>query len=191
MRKVWLSTAFCLLLTACGGRTLSKNHAQDLILRLPEQALQKEDVEVVYLRQVSGSEAIAETRLNAAFRLEKTGGDWIVREVRLGHGQWEKVSNLLQTLEAVKTAETCQMLERIVEAIRKYREANGSLPAFDDYVSLSDLLSPKFLIPLIRLDSWRNALAAEHRDSTSILIRSAGPDAKHGTKDDIVRNFPP
>jgi hypothetical protein len=170
---------------------VNKGHAEDLILRLPQQTLEKKDVEVVYLRQVSGSEAIVETRLNTAFRLEKTGGDWVVREVRLGHGEWEKVSNLLQTLETVKTAETKEMLERIAEAIRKYQAANGSLPPFTDYVSLSDVLSPTFLTPLIRLDSWRQPLAAERRDSNSIVIQSAGPDGKHGTQDDIRRTFPP
>jgi len=191
MRILYFFPALCLFLTACGGRTLNKGHAQDLILRLPQQALQKEDVEVVYLRQETGSEAIVETRLNTAFRLERTGGDWVVREVRLGHGEWEKVSNLLQTLEAVKTAETREMLERIAEAIGKYQAANSSLPIFTDYVSLSDLLSPKFLTPLIRLDSWRRPLTAERRGSNSIVIQSAGSDGKHGTQDDIVRTFPP
>jgi hypothetical protein len=98
---------------------------------------------------------------------------------------------LLQTLETVKTAETKEMLERIAEAIRKYQAANGSLPPFTDYVSLSDVLSPTFLTPLIRLDSWRQPLAAERRDSNSIVIQSAGPDGKHGTQDDIRRTFPP
>jgi hypothetical protein len=83
------------------------------------------------------------------------------------------------------------MLERIGEAIAKYQASNGSLPVFTDYVSLSDLLSPEFLTPLIRLDSWRRPLAAERRDSSSIVIQSAGPDGKFGTGDDIVRTFPP
>jgi hypothetical protein len=109
----------------------------------------------------------------------------------LGHGLWEKVSNLVQTLEAIKIEETRQLCDRIAEAIRGYQEANGTLPVFKDYIGLSDLLSPRYLTPLIRLDAWNRSLGAERTDSNSIVIRSAGPDGRFGTKDDIIRTFPP
>jgi hypothetical protein len=179
-----------MLLTACGGRTITANLARDSIADFSREALEKQDVDVVKVIQVSGSEAIVETRLTAAFRFEKVGGQWVVREVRLGHGQWEKVSNLLQALEAVRIEETRKSLDRIAEAILKFREINGSLPPFKDYVSLSDLLSPAYLTPLIRLDAWRQPLAAEHLDANTILLLSAGPDGKFGTRDDIRRTVP-
>ena len=188
---MYLSIAALAFLSACGGRSLSPGDARDSIARLPAQALQKEDIDVVGVRQVTKSEAIVESKINAAFRLEKTQGHWVVREVRLGHGQWESIRNLTQALQQVKVAETQAMLEKIAGAIQKYREANGSLPPFKDYVSLSDLLSPKYMTPLIRLDSWRQPLAAEHLASGAILIRSAGPDGEFGTEDDICRSFPP
>jgi hypothetical protein len=178
-------------LTACGGRKISNSLAEDLIVRLPQEALQKEDVEVVNVNQVGGTEAIVETRLKTAFRFEKVEGEWIIREVRLGHGQWEQVENLSRTLETVRTEETQKMLDQIAEAIRKYQESSGSLPVFKDYVSLSDLLSPRFLIPLIRLDAWMQPLGAQLLDSDSILLWSAGPDKKPHTSDDIRRTFPP
>ena len=152
---------------------------------MPQSALEKEDVEVVKVTQISGAEAIAETQLKTAFRLEKVKGTWIVREVRLGHGQWEKVSNLAAALEAVKTDETRKMLDQVAEAIRKYRESTGNLPVFKDYIALSDQLSPQYLTPLIRLDSWRQPLEAERPNAKTILLRSAGPDGKFGTADDI------
>ena len=179
-----------LLLTACGGRSINKNMTRDLIMGLPEEHLEEKDIEILNLTQVSGSEAIAETRLRTAFRLEKVRGMWVVREVRLGQGQWEKVSNLLQTLEKVKTEETGAMLDRIAEAILRYRKENLNLPVFVDYIGLSDLLSPKYLSPLIRLDAWRRPLAAERTGSGEILLRSAGPDGQFGTDDDIRRNVP-
>jgi hypothetical protein len=178
-----------LLTVGCGARSMNRGLARDLIIQIPGEMLEKEDIEVVNVTQVGGSEAIAQTNVKAAFRLEKVRGNWVVREVRLGHGQWEKVSNLVQTLEAVKTQETREMLDRIAEAIRKYQEANGALPVFSDYIGLSDLLSPRYLTPLIRLDSWRNPLGAE-RAPTSVVLRSAGPDGRFGTKDDIIRTFP-
>jgi len=190
MRYAILLTAI-LSLTACGGRTIDANLARDLIEGIPQEALEKQDVEVVTVTQVGGSEAIVETRLKAAFRFERVQGKWVVRDVRIGHGQWEKISNLLQTLEALKTEQTRKSLDRIAEAILKYREANGSLPVFKDYVSLSDLLCPTYLTPLIRLDAWERPLAAERPDKNMILLRSAGPDGKFGTGDDILRTVPP
>lgn len=180
-----------LLLTACGRRTIDANRARDLIIGTPQEVLEKEDVEVAFVRQVGGSEAIIETRLKAAFRLEKVQGRWIVREVRVGHGQWEKIGNLSKTLEAVRTEETRKSLDQIAEAILKYRESNGRMPVFKDYISLSDLLSPKYLTPLIRLDAWRRPLEVERPDADTILLRSAGPDGKFGTADDIRRTVPP
>ncbi len=179
-----------LSLTACGGRSMNKHLARDLIGEIPQETLKKKDVEVVGITQTSGSEAIVETTLKTAFRLEKNRGVWVVREVRLGHGQWEKVDNFVRTLEEIKAAETREMLGRIAEAIGKYRESNGTLPAFKDYVSLSDALAPKYLTPLIRLDAWRRPLQAERTGPDSIVIRSAGSDGKFGTKDDIIRTFP-
>jgi hypothetical protein len=179
-----------LLLTACGGRLMNKNLARDLIIDLPGESLEKEDVEVLKIVQVSGSEAIAQTALKASFRIEKSKGKWIVREVRLGHGQWEKVDNLMQALERVKRAETGEMLDRISEAVGKYREANGRLPSFKDYIALSDLLSPRHLTPLLRLDSWRRPFGAETTQQNSIVIRSAGPDGRFYTDDDLSRVIP-
>jgi hypothetical protein len=176
-----------LLLSGCGGRTMNPGLARSLIMEIPKDTLEKSDVQVLTITQVSGSEAIAETKVETAIRFEKVDGKWVVREIRLGHGQWEKVSNLALTLEKVKVEETGQMLDRIADAIRKYREANGSLPSFEDYIGLSDQLSPTFLTPLIRLDSWRKPLWAERTGSNAIMVRSAGPDGRYFTDDDIIR----
>lgn len=191
MRILGLLCALTLFMQACGGRTLHTDNAREAILRTPGEILQKEDVEVVHIRHVGSAEAVVETRLRTAFRMEKVKGRWVVREVRIGSGQWEKVDDLARTLEAVKAEETRRALDRIAEAIRRYRETHGRLPVFQDYVSLSDLLSPAFLTPLIRVDSWNRPLEADRRGPDSILIRSAGPDGRHGTSDDILRTFPP
>jgi len=177
------------LLSGCASRSITNDLARDRILEIPAGALEKEDIEVWKITRVGGSEAIAETRLKTAFRLEKVNEEWTVREVRIGHGQWEKVSNLVESLEAVKVDETKQMLDRIAAAIIDYRGSNGTLPVFKDYVDLSDQLSPKYLTPLIRLDSWRQPLSAERKDYTTIVLQSAGPDGKHGTDDDIRKTI--
>lgn len=190
MRKAYLLISI-LFLTSCGGPTLNAKLARNLIVDMPQEVFAKEDVEVVNVRQVTRTEAIAETRLKTAIRYEKVGDEWAIREVRLGHGQWEKVGNLLQALETVKVEETRKILGRIAEAVLKYQETNDSLPVFDDYIALSDLLSPKYLTPLIRLDAWRRPLGAEASAANTIRLWSAGPDGKDGTDDDIRKTISP
>jgi hypothetical protein len=187
--RIWYCLTFILISTACGGGQLGKHTARNLIAEIPDESLQKEDVDVVRVTQVSGSEAVVETRLKTAFRLERVRGKWVVREVRLGHGQWEKVNNLIQTLDFVKAEETRKMLDTIAEAVERYRGEHGNLPVFRDYIGLSDLLSPKYMTPLIRLDAWRRPFEAELKGPGQIVIRSAGPDGKLGTSDDVVKTI--
>ena len=172
------------MLSACGGRNLGSGNARSIIISIPQEALEKEDVEVVEVSQTSGSEAIVETKLKTAFRLERVHGKWEVREVRLGHGQWEKVSNLEETLGRVRIEETQKLLDQLAVSIQLYRKGNGALPEFKDYISLSDLLSPRFMTPLIRLDAWRRPFGAE-RQKNSIILWSVGPDGISGSADDI------
>jgi hypothetical protein len=180
-----------LLLTACGGRKMNATIAADAIAGIPGVSWEKKDVEITNIHQSLGSEAIAETRIPAAFRLEKDRGKWVVREVRFGQGQWETLGNIERALEMVRIEGTRSLLDRIAEAIRKYHESKGRLPVFQDYISLSDLLSPVYLDPLIRLDAWRRPLEAFPQDSKGILLQSAGPDGRFGTSDDISKVVAP
>jgi hypothetical protein len=180
---------YALLSAGCAARSINNSLAQKAIADLPQGALGKKDVDVLKLTRVGRTEAIAETQLKTAFRLEKVKGEWIVREVRLGHGQWEKIRSLSEALEKVKIEQTKMMLDRIAEAIQKYRENTGTMPDFGDYVTLSDQLSPKYMTPLIRLDAWRQPLQAGHPDANSILILSAGPDGRFFTSDDIQKTI--
>jgi hypothetical protein len=198
MKKKYLPIAVLLLIllfqtalfqTSCGGGGINAKHARNLIVDTPQVVFEKEDVEVVNVRQITRTEAIAETRLKTAIRYEKVGNEWVIREVRLGHGQWEQVSSLVQALETVKAEETRKMLDRIAEAVLKYQETNKDLPAFNDYIGLSDLLSPKYLTPLIRLDAWRRPLGAERVSANTIHVWSAGSDGKEGTEDDIRKTI--
>lgn len=182
--------AIVLVASACGKKQVNPGLAADRIARTPGLALQKEDVEVVKVTQVSGSEAVVETRLQAAFRMERRDGEWMVRELRLGHGQWEKVETLSRALDRVKSEETARTLDRVAEGIGLYRRTHGRLPAFEDYVALSDLLTPDYVTPLVRLDSWRRPLAALKTESGGILLRSAGPDGRFSTPDDIQKTVP-
>ena len=176
--------AFLLLLSACGGRKINDTLARNLIVGMNGDAMHKSDVEIVNVRQISSSEAVAETRTRVAFRFENDKNVWRIREMRIGHGQWESVENVEQALNQVKAEETRELLARVAEAIQKYREANQRFPAFKDFVDLSDQLSPRFMTPLVRLDAWQRPFEALMSGS-DIMLRSAGPDGIMGNHDDI------
>jgi hypothetical protein len=182
--KHCLLLAFLLLLSACGGRKMNDTLARNLIVGMNSEVMRKSDVEVVGVQQVSASEAVAETRTRVAFRFENDGSAWRIREMRIGHGQWESVKNVERALNQIKTEETKELLARIAEAIQKYREANQRFPVFKDFIDLSDQLAPRFMTPLVRLDAWQRPFDADMSDS-GILLRSAGPDGIIGNQDDI------
>jgi hypothetical protein len=173
-----------LLLNGCGGRSINKKSAREAIIGSQAAALTTRDLEVLSVSQM-GSEAIVETDLHSAFRLERVGSEWVVREIRVGQGQWEKLGDILRALQQVKVEETRQALERIASAIEAYRQKNGHLPQFTDYVGLSDVLFPLYMTPVLRLDAWGHPLSASRVDPETVRLASAGPDGKLGTADDI------
>jgi hypothetical protein len=185
-----LRAVFVLLLSiplaGCGGRSLNKNSAQDLTVQLSNDMLQKEDVYIESVAQTGERDAVVEARLRTAFRFEKIGGKWVIKEVRVGHDQWENLEDFLLALNEIKIKQTGELLERVSLAIERYRTKNGALPPFSDFVTLTDALNPDYLTPLIRLDAWRRPFAAEKTGPDSVRLISAGPDGKLGTSDDIV-----
>jgi hypothetical protein len=189
-RRIFLLLVPSLVLTACGGRTINKKNAQDIIAG---QGLFKEKtLDIESVSETSPGQVIVQAKLPAAFRLQKVHGKWEIREVRVGNNQWEKLDDFVAALNRIKAEETQKMLGEVASAIERYRGKNGRLPDFRDYVSLSDALSPDYLSTLIRLDAWRNPLAATRTGPATVQLISAGPDGKIGTSDDVVltRSYP-
>jgi hypothetical protein len=189
-RLLWCVILCSLPLTACGGRMVNKNMAQKLIADLPQEAFRDRDVEILTIDQIAAGKVVVKTKVETAFAFEKVGNRWVVRQIRIGQGQWEKLDNILRALKAVKVAETEQMLNALAAAIEKYQQQNGRLPEFKDFVTLSDALNPTYLTPLIRMDAWQRAFEAKPVYPGGIRIVSAGPDGSFGTGDDLVKFIP-
>jgi hypothetical protein len=180
-------------LNGCGRRAVNTDSAREILAAAPPGILEKDDLNVISVLQVSPGQAVVETQLRTAFRLEKVGNEWVIREVRVGHGQWEKLESILAAHLQAKTEQTRRFLETVGAAIDAYRLKNGSLPRFSVYVELSDALYPDFLSPLIREDAWSHPLSAYWAGPNAIRLVSAGPDGKEGTKDDmeLLRSYNP
>ncbi len=184
----------CLIaLVACGGRSISKKSARDLIVQSPASTFDKDEIYIQSVSLTGQRDALVEATLHAAFRFEKVDGKWVIREVRLGKRPWESLDEIARALQLVKTEDTRKMLAQVASALERYRAKNGALPAFKDYVALSDALFPDYMTPLIRLDAWQNPLAAYRTGAGTVRLLSAGPDGKMGTADDIelTRTFAP
>jgi hypothetical protein len=180
-------------LPSCGGRSLNKSAARKVISELDRAHLEKEEIYIESVSQTGARDAVVEATLKAAFRFEKVGDRWVIREVRLGQRPWEKIDDILTALNAIKSDATRKSLELVADAISRYKSKIGKLPEFDDFVQLSDRLAPDFLTPLIREDAWQQPLAAYRTGNDSVRLVSPGPDGKFGTQDDIevTRQFSP
>ena len=191
MRFNILLITLLLFLTGCSSRKISVDTMRDAIIAPPQQILEKDDIDVVHVTQTSGSTAVVETRVKTAFLLQKVDDVWEVREIRIGNDQWEKVENLAAALSRVKTEQTRLLLEQVAASVKAYHKDTGKMPEFEDYVGLSDVLAPKYMKKLIRLDSWRDPLRAETAGADSIKVTSAGPDLRFDTDDDISLTIKP
>jgi hypothetical protein len=102
---------------ACGGRTVTRRSAEKLLVSLPSGILDEKDVEVLGVTQISSNNAIVDTRVRAAFALEKVDGKWVVRQVRVGNEQWESIDNLRAALNRINR--TVQRKERPAPGLRQ------------------------------------------------------------------------
>jgi len=180
-----------IFVNACGGRAVNQKTAQEILIELPGRVFDREDVVIDSVTNVGANDAVVETRLRAAFKLVRKSGKWEVSEVRIGNHQWEKVEDIVRTLAEIKRSETSRLLEQVMSAVASYRAENGALPGFSDFVSLTDVLYPTYMNPLVRLDAWRHPISAFETSPTSVRLVSPGPDGVLGNADDVElsRNF--
>ena len=191
MRFKILLITLLIFLTGCSSRKISVNTVRDAIIAPPQQILEKDDIDIVHITQITGSSVVVESRVKTAFLLQKVDNEWEVREIRIGNDQWEKVEDLATALSQVKAEQTRLLLEQVAASVREYRKDTEKMPEFEDYVGLSDILAPKYMKKLIRLDSWRDPLRAETTGADSIKVTSAGPDLRFDTDDDISLTIKP
>ena len=182
----------CILTTCCGGRSLNKENAHSAILHSTEDTLRSEEVDILSVGQTAPGQAVVEAEIRMAFTLEKVQDEWKVRDVRVGRNTWQNLEAIRAALGQARVEETRGLLERVAEAAAAFVRDRGALPQFEDFVGLTDVLSPNYLNPLVRLDAWRNPLLAFRPVADVLRLLSAGPDGKTGTADDIelTRSFP-
>lgn len=172
-------------LHASAAGDLSAKEARRLIARmagidLPSDAVRVKDVSSL------GNSATVTAQVETAFRFEKdSNGKWRVVEIRTGDRRWEDVDMLTRALNAEKTSRARAELESIATALEWFRRERGAYPESKTEARLIDSLNPRYLARVIRIDPWHRPYEYEG-NRTSFVLRSAGPDEKSNTADDVT-----
>ena len=188
-----LITSLIILVVACGvvitttraAGDLTPKEARRLIARMAGIQLPSDAVRVKEV-SVTGNSATVVAQVETAFRFDKGGdGKWRVAEIRTGDRRWEDVEMLVKALNAEKTARARAELESIATALESFRRERGSYPELKSEAALIDNLNPHYLARVIRIDPWHQPYQYEGT-SASYVLRSAGPDEKANTPDDVI-----
>jgi hypothetical protein len=152
-------------------------------ITLPSDAVRIKDISGLSIG--TQPSAIAVTLVQADFRLTKDSGGWHVTGFRSGNRDWTTVESAPSVLDSVKRERTTEDLKAIATALEAFRKERGSFVISDKHSALIDVLTPRFLSRVIRVDSWRHAYRY-HGEHDTFTLRSLGPDGKENTTDDIV-----
>lgn len=167
---------------------LSPKEARKLIARMAGINLPSDAVRIKSVSSL-GSSAVVIAQVETAFRFVNENDKWRVAEIRTGDRNWEDVDSLVRALNAEKTSRVRAELDTIATALEAFKREQGSYVESKSEAQLIDFLNPRYLARVIRVDAWHQPYAYEGtRDS--YVLRSAGPDGKPNTSDDITRSGP-
>ena len=133
--------------------------------------------------------ALAETKVKLAVRFAKDSSGWHTTAVKTGSRDWVTIESVATSLEAAKSAQARDDLKTLATALESFRRDRGGFVVSDKHSALIDHLCPRYLTRVIRLDPWDHPYTYEgERDR--FTLRSAGPDGKQNTADDVVLSVP-
>ena len=187
--RLCILLALCIgLLAACGAsRRLSQDKAREKIQELGLAEFNDKQIQVEKIVHSGEDQAVVEANITLAFRLSKSKGkDWQVNAIRLGDRNWMDMKAFQAALNEVKTRMTRESLQRLQEALKKFREKTGSYPQAKSIVKLTDILFPVYMPEVIRYDGWNRELILNSTTASSYEVLSLGPDGIRGSSDDIT-----
>ena len=186
LRAAALAATF-LLAAGCGKST--EKQVQELVAGIGGAELKKNQVEVTKI-EGDGDFARAEITVRTAVKLRKENGRWVIDEIRLGDRRWEKAERILAALDLQRRKAALGQLEQIRQGIQRYRQQYSQVPQSEGFTALIDELSPHFLSRVIRIDPWSNPFQYRALGTDRYDLRSAGPDRRFETDDDVYLESP-
>jgi hypothetical protein len=158
-------------------------------IEVPSDTLRIQEVAPMPIPLASQPSATVVAWVKVEARLTKDSSGWRVSDVRIGNRDWLALEPLLAAVNQQKQQQARAELESIAKALEKFRRASGFYVVSDKQAVAVDYLSPRYLARVIRVDPWhRPYLYLGERDR--FTLRSAGPDGKADTPDDISLSQP-
>ena len=133
----------------------------------------------------SDASALISALVQMDFRFGRGQRGWEVASIKSGNRDWIDVRGISAAVDQLKHTTALNELQLIAQALDNYRRDRGFYVVSDKESVLVDHLSPKYLMPVIRLDPWSRPYQYEG-EQTHYSLRSLGPDGKPNTPDDIV-----
>ncbi len=128
---------------------------------------------------------VAWVRVDARFVNDSKG--WQVTELRTGKNDWAKLDAIIGAVNEMKRAQAQTELTLIATALESFRRDRGLYIVSDQQAVVVDHLNPRYLSRIIRIDPWHQPYKYQG-DRDRFTLRSAGPDGKENTADDILVN---
>lgn len=157
---------------------------------IPSDAVRIQEVDPMPIPFASQPSAtvVAWVRIDARLVSDKAG--WRVAELRTGNRDWVTLEPLAAAVNEEKQKQARAELATIAAALEKFRSDTGFYVVSDKQAVAIDYLSPRYLARVIRLDPWHQPYKYQgERDH--FTLRTAGPDGKPDTPDDIELAGPP
>jgi hypothetical protein len=164
---------------------LSAKDARKMIAKMAGIDLPTDNVRVRSV-SVTGSTAIVDAQIETAFRFVKKDDKWQITEIRTGDNRWEDVEMIARSINHEKTERAKAELESMATALEAFKRERGSYIISKEQSVLIDNLNPRYLSRIIRYDPWHKPYFYDGTGN-SYTIRSAGPDGKENTADDVVK----
>ena len=173
---------------------LSVRQARCLIAALFEIQLPSDWVRIksisglgIPLASEPSATVVSLVRFGVRFRKDRSG--WYTTSFKTGMHDWISVEDIDKSLAAVKAEQARDEMRTLASALAKFRQERGTFVVSDKQPVLIDHLSPRYLGRVIRLDPWGNSYQYAG-ETNHFTLRSAGPDRKMATGDDIVFSGP-
>ena len=159
-------------------------------VQLPSDTVRIKSVDGSLLPFGSSPSSLVEALITVDVRFEReAGNNWVVSGLRTGSHDWVDVRALVAAANQEKSARARADLQEMAQALEQFRSERHTYVVSDSQAVLIDHLSPRFLKRVIRLDPW-NRPYHYRGDSGSFTLKSAGPDGKENTSDDIAMSRP-
>lgn len=158
-------------------------------VELPSDAVRIKEISTLGLPAGTETSALAVSLVQSEFRLRKVEDGWQVTDFRTGNHDWISMSGVSASIDQAKRFRAMEELKSIAQALSEYRKQRGAYVVSDKHRILIDHLSPTYLKHVIRLDPWHHPYQYQG-DVGNFTLRSAGPDGKADSSDDIVVSGP-